>query len=514
MRALACCFGLFLSAGLAQAVSPAIPAPDGASPIAVDFGGKTFVNHGLVGAGRLAASLHDFHGDSLGSVSGLALGPGWRRKADGSFSGALISLPDRGFNAGKVYSDFAARYETLAVTFAPRDSAEPLPLSPDSQDQLRLTPKGGLIFRDFRGQPSTGANPGTGTKTEHGVVLPSPAAGALGAGRISLDNEAIAFLKDGSFYVGDEYGANVYYFDAKGRMKGVIVPPRSARPRDARGNLVFGVDPDTGADLAVTGRRANQGFEGVSVTPDGRHLIAVMQSALLQDSAGKAINRNNTRVYVYDIATSRTPKTPAGEYVLQLPVYAKNGDGKLDATAAQSEVLALDAHQFLVLPRDGAGLGKEDGKALVFKAVWLADTDGATNIAGTAYDTSDKPVVTGYGPLGGALDPAIVPVKTAELINLIDPAQLARAGLSTAVTPLNPTVPTARLSEKWEGMALAPVLDKAAPDDYFLFVGNDNDFLTPTGCAMPGAGDCNSKVENDTVVMVWRVTLPGYGREK
>jgi hypothetical protein len=101
----------------------------------------------------------------------------------------------------------------------------------------------------------------------------------------------------------------------------------------------------------------------------------------------------------------------------------------------------------------------------------------------------------------------------AQLINLIDPGHLARIGLTTDVTPLNPTVPTARLSEKWEGMALAPVLEPKAPDDYFLFVSNDNDFLTPTGCAMPGAGDCNGKVENDNMVLVWRVTLPTFGRE-
>jgi hypothetical protein len=43
------------------------------------------------------------------------------------------------------------------------------------------------------------------------------------------------------------------------------------------------------------------------------------------------------------------------------------------------------------------------------------------------------------------------------------------------LTRLPLTSPTT-LSEKIEAMALAPVLEEGAPQDFFLFVGNDNDF--------------------------------------
>ncbi len=38
------------------------------------------------------------------------------------------------------------------------------------------------------------------------------------------------------------------------------------------------------------------------------------------------------------------------------------------------------------------------------------------------------------------------------------------------------------IDAKWEGTALAPALDSANPDDYFLFVAADNDFNT---CGSP-----------------------------
>jgi hypothetical protein len=181
------------------------------------------------------------------------------------------------------------------------------------------------------------------------VVLPSPASGA-GAGKVSLDAESLQFTADGHFYIGDEYTANVYYFDAQGQLQGVIVAPPAIRPqRD--GKPAFG-------SLAPpqTGRRNNQGVEGMGLSPDGSRLFVALQSATLQDSAqGNAAGRINTRVLVYDVTASPTPQQPIGHYVMALPAYAHDGKGKLDRTAAQSELRALDAHRFLLLARDGNG---------------------------------------------------------------------------------------------------------------------------------------------------------------
>ncbi|MEJ0023659.1 MAG: hypothetical protein WDN76_09660 [Alphaproteobacteria bacterium] len=66
----------------------------------------------------------------------------------------------------------------------------------------------------------------------------------------------------------------------------------------------------------------------------------------------------------------------------------------------------------------------------------------------------------------GATTPGIIPAGWVELVNMLNPEQLRRFGLSVEA-----------LSEKWEALDLAPTLEPDHPADYFLFVGNDNDFI-------------------------------------
>ncbi len=82
------------------------------------------------------------------------------------------------------------------------------------------------------------------------------------------------------------------------------------------------------------------------------------------------------------------------------------------------------------------------------------------------------------------------------------------------------------MGEKWEGFALVSAKDPANPNDYFLFVGNDNDFLTSAGQMIGPDGTMVSynafngypanRVpapvdspynENDTRILVFRVTI-------
>jgi hypothetical protein len=61
-------------------------------------------------------------------------------------------------------------------------------------------------------------------------------------------------------------------------------------------------------------------------------------------------------------------------------------------------------------------------------------------------------------------------------------------------------------------MAVVPIGDRQAPHDYFLFVGSDNDFITQDGHMAGQAYQDASGANVDTLVLVYRVTLPTYVR--
>jgi len=481
-------------AGAAQSYTSA-HLDEGARPHTVTVDGQRYVDHGLVGAGRLSAQTVDFLGDTLGSFSSLAIDhASWKRVGD-HYEGVLWTLPDRGRNdpdAGLFY-DYAARVHRYRLRFTPAADGQ-------GTGTVTITPDGGLVLRDFRGQPFTGADPADGTQTRHGVLLPSPSHG-VGAGKLSLDAESLQFARDGSFYVGDEYTASVFHFDADGRLQGIIVPPVAVLPRRQGKPDFRSLRPPE------SGRRNNQGVEGMSLSPDGTRLFVMLQSALVQDSAvnladkDDASGRTATRVLVYDTHDTATPAKPVAHYVVQLPSYRDTGDGQpANRTAAQSEIRALDNHRFLMLARDGNGLGTGNRKPIVYKSVLLVDTAGTSNLAGSRYETGTTSVL--QSPDRAVLKSDIRPARWVELVNLLQPAPLARAGLSLANDPATP----ATLSEKWEAMDLVSALDRAHPHDVLLFVGNDNDFIA-RHCVMQGQS-CDSPFDNDNRLLVYRLTLP------
>jgi hypothetical protein len=164
-------------------------------------------------------------------------------------------------------------------------------------------------------------------------------------------------------------------------------------------------------------------------------------------------------------------------------------------------MLALNDHQFLVLARDssvGETFPKTPGS--VYRSVDLIDISGATNIAGTDFDNAGTPVA----PLG-VLNAGIVPATYQKFLNINDNAQLNRFGLHNGAPN-----DSNDLYEKWESMAVVPVGDPNAPHDFFLFVGSDNDFITQDGHMAGQPYQDASGFNVDTLVLVYRVTLPTY----
>jgi hypothetical protein len=122
----------------------------------------------------------------------------------------------------------------------------------------------------------------------------------------------------------------------------------------------------------------------------------------------------------------------------------------------------------------------------------VIDISAATNILGESFEAT---IAT-----GGVLNPAITPAQYASFLDINDNAQLARFGLVNGVVP-----GLDNLSEKWEGLVLVSTLEADKPNDYFLFVANDNDFATTDGFHAGAA--YNDGKDIDTMFLAYRVTI-------
>jgi hypothetical protein len=113
--------GLRACAGSAQTLTDL--RNDAATPgdVTTTLESSVVVNHGLVGVGRISASIPDSFGESFGSVSGLQI-TRWTNLGNGSYGGTFNILPDRGYNSGNFYADYAARIQQVSFVFTPTRS--------------------------------------------------------------------------------------------------------------------------------------------------------------------------------------------------------------------------------------------------------------------------------------------------------------------------------------------------------------------------------------------------------
>jgi hypothetical protein len=378
--------------------------------------------------------------------------------------------------------DYRARLQYFALTLTPQDGA------PGVQTGLKLTYIKSLLLRDADGAVTTGLDP-TGVRPAARGLPDLPLAPN---GHVSMDNEALALPADGTIWIGDEYGAYIYHFNAIGEMIGAIRPPDAVIPlRQGHENFSAG---ETAKGEPQSGRQNNQGFEGMSIAPGGKTLFAMTQSALVQDTDPAKIKatRRNVRLLEYDI--SAAPRL-IHEYAVQLPFY---GDGKPQTVAAQSEMLALNSHQLLLLCRDSnAGFtGKRD--ASTYRVVNLIETGDASDIVGK-FDAAGQAIA----PMGN-LRPGITPARLRPFLDMNDNGQLNRFGLHNG-----PPNDTNDLYEKWESMALAP---GDRPGSHFLLIGSDNDFVTQHGMMAGKPYADASGADVDTLVLAYRVSLPPAGK--
>ena len=219
--------------------------------------------------------------------------------------------------------------------------------------------------------------------------------GAAGAFDKRLDPEGIRVSPEGTFYVSDEYGPNVFEFNRQGHLlRRIDVPSRFfiSNPND---------DPNEELIGNSAGRQANRGMEGLAISPDGSTLFGIMQNALLQDHGLNPPTTDrlglNNRILKIDLVTGETH-----EYVYVLDAINR-GQGVC-------EILAINDHEVLVIERDNRSNLQNPPQAPTRKSIYKIDLTGATDVSGNASLPA------------GALPAGTTPASKQIFINLLDAA--------------------------------------------------------------------------------------------
>ena len=146
-----------------------------------------------------------------------------------------------------------------------------------------------------------------------------------------LDPEGLAALKDGSFWVSDEYGPHLVHYDANG----VEIARINAFATDERNNVLV-----NGKRLLLpaefTKRRANRGMEALTITPDQTTLVGIMESSMDNpDKSGRGSSL--VRIVAINLISGQI-----AQYLYRLDI----------AEHVASGIVAINEHEFYLIEHD------------------------------------------------------------------------------------------------------------------------------------------------------------------
>ncbi|RZG77837.1 esterase-like activity of phytase family protein [Acinetobacter sp. WCHAc060025] len=180
---------------------------------------------------------------------------------------------------------------------------------------------------------------------QHGQVL------ELGTDEYGLDSEGLVALRDGTFWVSDEYGPHIVHFDANG----IEIDRINAYEQDTRRKS------DYLLPLEFANRRQNRGMEGLTITPDQKTLVGIMQSTMSNPDSSFS-KSDLVRIVMINLENK------------QVSQYLYKQEGIAYSNTA---ITALSSNEFLVAERDD-DFYKDNPQA--FKRVYKIDIRNAIDL--------------------------------------------------------------------------------------------------------------------------------------
>ncbi len=251
-------------------------------------------------------------------------------------NGSYYFLEDNGYGTKATSADSLLRLYRFDPNFKGTESGDG---SVDVLDYIQFNDKNNKIGSLF-----TIVNAGTTTRNLTGA---------------DFDLESFVFDKDGTIWVGEEFGPYLLHFDATGTLLDAPIPTPG---------VISKLDnPLVIAGTATGNLTSSRGFEGGGINTSKTKIYTMLESTVDGDPAG------TVRIFEFDIAT-KTYSSNVRTYQLSDPAN-RIGD-----------LTFINDNEFLVIERDDkAGLGPNAGATTAaFKKVFkvdLASTSTKTEVA-------------------------------------------------------------------------------------------------------------------------------------
>ncbi|KIM10800.1 MAG: hypothetical protein KU37_08715 [Sulfuricurvum sp. PC08-66] len=279
-----------------------------------------------------------------------------------------------------------------------------------------------------------------------------------------LDSEGLVAMDDGTFWVSDEYGPHIVHYSATG----VEIDRINA----------FADDNRTSRNLPAefSKRWTNRGMEGLTVTPDQKTLVGIMQSTLDNPSN---VRSDLTRIVAINLETNVTR-----QYLYKQDIEQNSN----------SEIVALSATKFLVIERDGK-FYRDDQNAQ--KYIYKIDLSTGTEL---------ESMTLGSGMEQNATNGLTIDGQTLEQVVHVDGnwSRLTTKGIN----PVEKTLVVDMVKEvkyphdKMEGIWLI--------DDTTIGIINDNDFAlwtTSNKLHQKFLDEANTTIDGNTMYIIKNLNL-------
>ena len=185
-----------------------------------------------------------------------------------------------------------------------------------------------------------------------------------------LDPEGLAALKDGSFWISDEYGPHLVHYNCDG----LEIERINAFISDERNNVIINGKPIL-LPTEFTKRRANRGMEALTITPDQNTLVGIMESSMDNpDESGRLSSL--VRIVTINLVSGKIAQYL---YRLDNPKHVASG------------IVAINGHEFYLIEHDRKfPLQEESATKLIYKINIAQSTDIETVLSAESIEQDEK----------------------------------------------------------------------------------------------------------------------------